>query len=745
MKYNTFLIAAGIASLIFASCEDVRTDGISYDLTQKTATTSYRDIVDQYSPLKSYVNQEENPYFRLGVGMDLDAFVGNSQAVTLATENFDEISTSYKMKHSAVVTDNGEYNFADIDNLLAKTSTTGMGLFGHTLVWHSGQNATYLNSLIAPDQMVSTDGVNLLDNAGLLDGSMTGWNPANPSGGITIEEGAGMMATSPAIKLVANETVANPWDLQLASPVVAGAVGHRYEISFFIKSDQPGQGRISFTGLNNNYPWQDWTNSGEDASETFVTTSEWTNIRFVTNDANGGGLGLFFDLGYLPNVAYYIDATNISVIDLDADIPVEVVDNLIPNGDFETGSVDPWFGWDSAERGVTAKNQGYGNTGYALYLTCTAAGGNPWDSQTVMDFGSAFEDGETYVLSFVAKASEESTIAMYLQETASYGQDAFGGEGNTFTITTDWTEFTAEITMSAGDRNRMCIHHGYLASTVYIDNLKLKKKEVDGEAIAATRAVPMTRGIVEMDKTAEEKKALITGAMEDWIQEMVTHCNEQVTAWDVVNEPMDDSRPYELKTGVGKLLAGDEFYWQDYMGKEYAATAFKLARQYAGENVKLFMNDYNLAYNLDKCRGIIQFMEYTESLGATVDGLGAQMHIDLNIPRTNIDEMLKLLAATGKLVRISELDIAIGENPTMADYLSQADLFRYVVTSYFTNVPADQRYGITVWGLTDSPAGSNWLPGQNQALFNLDYRRKISFKGFADGLAGREVVALTEE
>lgn len=746
MKYNNILILSGLSCLIFASCEDVRTDGISYEYAQTTTTTtSYRDVVDQYNSLKSYVDYDANPYFRLGVGMDLDAFVGNTQALEVATANFDEISTSYKMKHSAIVTDNGTYNFADVDNLMAKTASTGTGLFGHTLVWHSGQNATYLNSLIAPDQMVVTDGTNLLDNSGLLDGSMLGWNPANPSGGISIEEGAGMMPGTPAIKLIANEAAANPWDLQIVSPTVPGAVGHRYEVSFFIKSDQAGKGRLSFTGLNNNYPWQDWTNSGDEQTETFETNTEWTNIHFVTNDLNGGGFGLFFDLGYLPNVTYYIDATNMSIIDLDADIPVVIVDNYIPNGDFETGSISPWFGWDSAERGVTALNQGYGNTGYAMAMTCTSAGANPWDSQTVMDFGSSFENGATYELSFVAKASEETTIALYLQETVSYGQDTFGGEGNTFTVTTDWTEFTTEITMSAGDRNRMCLHHGYLASTVYVDNFILKKKEVEGEENKATVHVPMTRGIVEIDKPASEKKALITGAMEAWIQEMVTHCNDQVTAWDVVNEPMDDGQPYELKTGLNKTLSGDEFYWQDYMGKDYAATAFKLARQYAGDDVKLFMNDYNLAYNLNKCRGIIQFMEYTEAQGATIDGIGTQMHINLHINRSNIDEMFKLLAATGKLVRISELDIKIGENPETTDFLAQADLYKYVVTSYFTHVPADQRYGITVWGLTDSPEGSNWLPLQNQALFNLDYRRKIAYKGFADGLAGQEVVPFTTE
>jgi endo-1,4-beta-xylanase len=31
--------------------------------------------------------------------------------------------------------------------------------------------------------------------------------------------------------------------------------------------------------------------------------------------------------------------------------------------------------------------------------------------------------------------------------------------------------------------------------------------------------------------------------------------------------------PTQLKSGVGRELAADEFYWQDYLGKDYAVMA----------------------------------------------------------------------------------------------------------------------------------------------------------------------------
>src|SRR5690606_1731130 len=113
------------------------------------------------------------------------------------------------------------------------------------------------------------------------------------------------------------------------------------------------------------------------------------------------------------------------------------------------------------------------------------------------------------------------------------------------------------------------------------------------------------------------------GALTQFISGMVDTCKNYVKAWDVVNEPMDDGKPYELKTGIGKAnIASDEFYWQDYMGKDYAVEAFKLARQHGNQDDKLFINDYNLEYNLDKCKGLIQYVEYIESKGAKVDGIG---------------------------------------------------------------------------------------------------------------------------
>ena len=242
-------------------------------------------------------------------------------------------------------------------------------------------------------------------------------------------------------------------------------------------------------------------------------------------------------------------------------------------------------------------------------------------------------------------------------------------------------------------------------------------------------------------KTAAEKNTIITSALNAFIGGMVETCKSAVTAWTVVNEPMDDANPTQLKTGVGKTLAAGEFYWQDYMGYDYAVTAFQFARQHANATDKLFVSDNNLESNLNKCRGLISYVQYIESKGAKVDGIGTQMHIDINTNKENIAEHFRLLAATGKLIKISELDISLGgvktPQATSAQYTAQAEMYQYVLEKYFELIPAAQRYGITFWSPFDRSTSSSWRSGEPVGIWRENLSRKLSYKVVADVLKAK--------
>ena len=397
--------------------------------------------------------------------------------------------------------------------------------------------------------------------------------------------------------------------------------------------------------------------------------------------------------------------------------------DLIMAENFETDNTLNYTFNSGLTSAFTEVGQGNNNSGRALKLTNASVRTNEWDAQLYLKFSPAVQLGEKYRLTMDVRSNVTASSPTQAQlNVGGYKHwDFFGAVPYTGT----WATYTKETTISAEmvACNTIAFNLGKSAGSFYYDNIKLEKYNATGS-------------IQTLEKTPEQKKVIITEALDKWISGMVTGSKTYVKAWDVVNEPMDDGSPYDLKTGVGKILKSDEFYWQDYLGKEYAVEAFKLTRKYGNPTDILFVNDYNLEYNLDKCKGLIKYVEYIESKGQKVDGIGTQMHITINSDKAKIATMFQLLAATGKLIKVSELDVAAGLNPTAADLQMQTDMYKYVADMYAKYIPANQRYGITIWGVTDSKSDSSWLPGQHQGLWSIDFSRKSSYTGFAEGLMG---------
>ena len=125
-----------------------------------------------------------------------------------------------------------------------------------------------------------------------------------------------------------------------------------------------------------------------------------------------------------------------------------------------------------------------------------------------------------------------------------------------------------------------------------------------------------------------------------------------------------------------------------------------------------------------------------------IDGLGLQMHININTPDAGIETALRQLAATGLLIHISELDIALNpgkqkEFTVMPDLLEkQYQKYRSVVSAYRKLVPARQQFGITMWNVGDA---DSWIPAYCHCtdfalLFDRNYAKKRAYQGFLDGL-----------
>ena len=462
--------------------------------------------------------------------------------------------------------------------------------------------------------------------------------------------------------------------------------------------------------------------------------------------------------------------------------------------DFNGGSTGGWGSWGSNKKdaGVVA---GAGQDGTAALVLENKGDGNAWEAQCAYTFDDALQGGKKYIIQFYAKSSSAAgELQFQYQNGSTYSSQ---GGYNTFSVGADWVKCEFTFTPAYDDANRIILNFGKVGATYYIDNIKfgLAKDQTsatrgiqyvlarNGKARKATRAGSKMYYIL---KTPAEKQAALEGAMEAWVSGVANHLKEKNVVpfgYEVINEPIaDGSNMYRgLSEGTfGGTWTDDDgntqydaapteddangltlnwgsghWYWGYYV-PDYHVKAFQLARKYLPADTKLFVNDYNLETSPKKLEALIKFVkEIDEKNGSPiVDGIGTQMHVTLNCSdnaeknaaniaelKTKVDAMFQTMAATGKLIRVTELDLSLGTGtPSSNQYKAQSDAYRMIVESYKANVPEAQQSGITVWSLSDNEAEHEyWLKGQVPNLFDKDYKRKWAYKGFCDGIAGEDL------
>lgn len=410
---------------------------------------------------------------------------------------------------------------------------------------------------------------------------------------------------------------------------------------------------------------------------------------------------------------------------------------------------------------------------HVLHVNIPEAKSNLWDWELYVDPVKPMVSGKTYTLKLRVKASQNYHVTVWPQ-----GASTQYWPTPAFDATTEWTNINASFEAKQ-DLKQLRFELGTFGGEIWMDDVQLLDPDgnnligegsfedgnMDGWSKPAWHGYTLNivndpdQGDEGGGITDQQKKDTLTWALNNFISGMMKACDGKVKAWDAVNEPMSDAVPSELKTGGRDGDKKTNFFWQDHLGKDYARTVIRLARKAAGDSVqlKLFINDYNLeaAYNHNaKCQGLIDMIKYWESDGVTkIDGIGSQMHVtcsmDPKVQQANEDayvNMLKLLAATGKLVRISELDMGIQDanHQTMntADVTPEmhkrmAEYYKFIVEKYLEIIPVAQQYGICVWAPTDSPKGSGWRADEPIGLWNGNYVRKPAYAGFAEGLQGK--------
>ena len=720
---NKQILVSALGAMLLASCADHFDQNFETVRPGKEAQYGY---LEQYDALKEYI--KDRPNFHLGIGTAVDEYNKKELVYALTNSNFNETVAGNAMKMSSCVADDGSMNFDKVSEYVKNATDAGLSVYGHTLAWHAQQPNKYLNGLIADKELPPAG-----DNPGLI--------------------------------ITSGDPKANTWDYEiyydLDEPLKAGKT---YKISLNVRGTNPGT--IDFwpgkkDGSATQYGAGSFTvaESAVDNEFSFTPNADIDRMRFCFGKVGGT---LYFD--------------NFILKEKGSD------HNIVVNSTFDEDDISHWtkvswvpisykIGNVAGAAAVDIENEVHKRTYTDGSFPFFAMGCEPPVVNGAIHFVPTGDWSQFFVMPGGENTlSEEGNYVVYLDLSAS--KDASGVE---LTMQNGWggsdQQITVSVPVSAG-RHTVKLQMPNIVGGNY--DIILKPQTADATLDVHSVKVCQVKNLNSIPLTDEEKKNALTTAMGTWIDGMMEATDGYVTSWDVVNEAIsgkvgaDGFNELQHATNAPASDVANSFYWQDYLGDiDYVRTAVRDARKSFAEHngdpskLKLFINDYNLEGYGDqhaKLKSLIHWIGLWEDPNAeepvVIDGIGTQMHVTCYGDATkqaklqsDIEEMFKLMAKTGKLVKISELDMAYEDEAgtsvtfdkmTEEQHKQMRSFYTFIIQKYFELIPQAQQYGITQWCATDSPKDSGWRPGCPTGLWDSNYLRKHTYAGFAVGLGAPE-------
>ena len=724
MKVNKYIISALVCPFVLGSCADW--DDWKYDV-EKPQTIAQYEYLNDYAPLKEYLDRGAHPGFKVSAALGADEFNQQGPLFRLAAHNFDEIVAGNAMKMASCVNDEGVMDFSKVSSFVHAAEDAGLTVYGHTLAWHAQQPRKWLEKLIAdkeldvdPSQKTFTE----LSRQTYQDGKFPFY-----------QMGCAPDVINGSIHFVPT----GDWSQFFCMTGCSMKAGN-YVAILHIKSTKDG--KISFTAQNG------WGAEAQKITQKFtVKANEWVDAEVALNDIQGGN----YDFVLLPETFDgTLDLQSVTIGQYES--PAMEVEQEVKHQTYQDGPF-PYYQMGCAPDVING----------SIHFVPTG----DW-SQFFCVSGAALTPGN-YAVDVEIKSTKAGNIKMKVQN--GWGADAENCEGRV-ALKEGWTTARFKMTLEQGGNYDFILQPETFDATLDLKSVTVKK-------IVKTNSIPLT---------PKEKSDTLTWAMNKWISGMMQATGGKVKAWDLINEAVSGGGNvngyYALQTEATSEHNPQDFYWQDYFTPEmYGPIVEKAARDaYAaveGTNpadLKLFINDYNLESDWDnnqKVKSLVYWIGVWEKKGkelgwnTTIDGIGSQMHISyyenpktLESKKKAIQNMLRIMAKTGKLVRISEIDMGyigvdkdgndlkVGTTTAQLEKLpieervakekAMAEYYKWIIEQYFEIVPVKQQYGICQWCITDSPTNSGWRPGEPVGLWNLNYQRKPAYGGFADGLANKK-------
>ena len=681
----TFVLLAALAAAAASSCGKDEPTPVTPEKPEEKPDTPVTPDPPQPKVVDydKYALREvaEKAGLKLGVSFTYGEYQQNPKVVAeILKRDFAAVTFGNEMKHDAIVQQGGAYYFTRAEQMAGWAKACGTELFGHTLGWHSQQQRTYLNNLISRASRNNSASL-LKQNWNFEAGTLDGF------------QAAGFEIFQSLYDVFAGDYAAKAGSDGATLTVDASLeAGKPYTFSFWAKT-LAKEGTLSVT-------------SGDGQSAQTKVSGQWYKYSVP------------FTLESPGDFAFRITASKDVVID-NVRILGEGGGGQEPAAeviDFEGLTAGPLNSPDiSAINGADyVRVTGETAHGGSLSLKMDNSSGyaqNAWSIQ-VLTKSFAVTPGTTYRLSWYAKASKAADFQIDVRGDGDVKY--FESKYNSFPKAgTDWTYQSVEFTVASGTELSFAFYGGVETVTYYLDDIRLAPASAAASA-PRRRAAPAFSAVSSLN--GELVNDVIGYVYRDWVYTMVGHFDAY--GWDVVNETFSDWPAGAFRTPQN--TSGEVFVWgqyfkstKDWVDKAFAYATDALARN--GKTAVLYLNDYNLETSADKRKAYCDYVKGNPQ----VTGVGTQMHLDMATPdlKNLIVASLTDLKNTGRLVRISELDIKC------TDLTAQADLYKFIFQQYLEIVPAAQRGGITIWGINDR---DSWVKEENMPLLyqGVNYARK---------------------
>jgi len=235
----------------------------------------------------------------------------------------------------------------------------------------------------------------------------------------------------------------------------------------------------------------------------------------------------------------------------------------------------------------------------------------------------------------------------------------------------------------------------------------------------------------DLDKRAANKQLLLE-RLATHVRTIVSRYKDDIKSWDVVNEVIEPSDPDGMRASE----------WYKITGTDYIETAFHVAREAGGSDIKLYINDYGTD-DVVKRDLLYELVKEMLDKDVPIDGVGHQTHINIDWPPVgSIIESMEKFAGLGLDNLVTELDMSlyvwndrsdVGE--VIPDHIVEKQADRYAELFEAFKEHKNIIGGVVFWGIADDHTWLSTFPitrTEAPFLFDKQLHAKPAFWAVVD-------------